>query len=294
MAQTLSVVGQLSAIGIDYEVELVPVVSAGDTDARPLSVIGERGIFASALEQALLAGTIDAAVHSCKDLALDDTPGLTLACVPFREDPRDVLCGAAMSVDELPQGARIATGSARRSASLRTLRPDLTPVEIRGNVATRLTRTVERGDDACMLAAAGLNRLDLRASAGGFALDFDQVVPEAGQGIVVVQTRAGDDAVRWDAIDDHAIRWAMDVERSVAKALGGGCEHPVGVHVDLTDRDAQDTADVYAFIAPSPADRGVIVTARIPGGPGSDVQNATKTIVELVRRAAVVNREEAR
>jgi len=220
----------------DYEVELVPIVSEGDTDPRPLAEIGERGIFASALEKALLDGTIDAAVHSCKDLPLEDTAGLTLACVPFREDPRDVLCGVALSVDELPDGARIATGSARRSAALRTLRADLTPVAIRGNVATRLTRSAARGDDACMLAAAGLNRLGLRGSAGGFALEYGQVVPEAGQGIVVVQTRTGDDTVRWDTIDDREIRWVMDVERSVAHLLGGGCEHPVGVHVNLADR----------------------------------------------------------
>jgi len=287
MAQTLSVIGRLAGIGSDYEVELVPIVSEGDTDPRPLAEIGERGIFASALEKALLDGTIDAAVHSCKDLPLEDTAGLTLACVPFREDPRDVLCGVALSVDELPDGARIATGSARRSAALRTLRADLTPVAIRGNVATRLTRSAARGDDACMLAAAGLNRLGLRGSAGGFALEYGQVVPEAGQGIVVVQTRTGDDTVRWDTIDDREIRWVMDVERSVAHLLGGGCEHPVGVHVNLADRDSQDDAAVYAFVAPSPDERGVIISARIQAivtaeGSGNA---AVQTIVGLVQRA---------
>lgn len=236
------------ALGLAFpelDVELVPMQTRGDVDQRDFREIGQRGIFAAELEQALLEGQIDAAVHSCKDLTLDLPEGLGIAAILERDDPRDVLCGSARSIEELPRGARIATSSMRRQASLRLLREDLQPVAIRGNVQTRLARSRERGDEACMLAAAGLRRLGLDDTPG-FALPVDRCVPEAGQGAIAVQVahrepgaEEGAAAVPldrprpdWSLIADVDAQWAVAVERAVARELGGGCDTPLGVHVD--------------------------------------------------------------
>lgn len=230
---------------------IVEIVSEGDTDPRDLREIGDRGIFARELERRLAAGDIDAAVHSSKDLALDDTPGLVLAAWLPREDPRDALVGAGMELHELPQGARLATGSARRMAGLRTLRADLVPTPVRGNVARRIEVARTRGDDGCILAMAGLTRLGIATGEDVDVrpIDVEQLVPEAGQGAVVVQAaaftcpRTGFD---WSRIDDVATRRTVQLERALARALGGGCEQPVGVHVQL------EHGRIHAFAAPSP------------------------------------------
>lgn len=235
MAQTTLVVQALRATQPELRVEVVPMRTRADADPRPFAEIGPRGIFATELERALLAGEIDAAVHSCKDLALEEQVTLELAAYLPREDPRDVVCGPAASLDQIPEGASVATSSSRRAAALRRLRPDLVASPIRGNVQTRLERSAARGDAGCMLAAAGLRRLGLDARIG-FAIEVDACVPEAGQGAVVVQVRAGEGrggAVAWELIDDASTAVAVRVERRVAAALGGGCDTPVGVHVDL-------------------------------------------------------------
>lgn len=227
-------------------VELVELTSDGDRDPRELRDIGERGIFAAHLERALVAGEIDAAVHSSKDLPLDPHPDLVLVAWPQREDPRDALVGSGgRSLAELPEGATVATGSARRTATLHALRPDLAVEPIRGNVRTRIERSAQRGDAACMLAMAGLVRLGLE---GGdvVPLQVDRFVPEAGQGAIVVQapaavcTRSGFD---WSAVDHVGTRRTVELERELARMLGGGCSTPVGVHVQLED------GIVHAFAA---------------------------------------------
>ncbi len=245
------------------DVQLVEIVSDGDADERDLRDIGERGIFASALERQLADGDIDCAVHSSKDLTLDAGDALTLAAWLPRADPRDALVGAGCSLLELPHGARVATGSARRGAALRTLREDLDPVPIRGNVATRIERARERGDAGVLLAMAGLARLGLLDAANELdvrALAVDEFVPEAGQGAVVVQTRTqvcertGFD---WTLLDDLDTRRAVQLERELARWLGGGCERPVGVHCELA------RGRVHAFWAEAPMRAGRIVTIEL-------------------------------
>lgn len=254
----------IHAVEPDRAVELVEIVSDGDRDPRELRVIGERGIFAHALERELAAGTIDAAVHSSKDLELEATPGTVLAAWLPRADPRDALVGSSVELLELPQGATIATGSARRMAALRTIRPDLKPVPIRGNVRGRIDRAAQRGDAGCMLAMAGLTRLGITddPSVDVRPIAVDVVVPEAGQGAVVVQAparscpRTGFD---WSRIDDLATRRTVQLERELTLLLGGGCEHPVGVHVEL------DRGVVHAFAAPSPERAGVTISHELLG-----------------------------
>ena len=255
MHQAALVRDAIALVDPGLDVELVEITSDGDVDTRELREIHDRGIFAHALERQLLDGTIDAAVHSSKDLALDDTAGLVLAAWLPREDPRDALVNAGCDLLHLPDGATIATGSARRMAGLRTLRGDLQPRPIRGNVATRIQRASERGDAGLVLAMAGLLRLGL-VDAGEHdirAIDVDQLVPEAGQGAVVVQAtsqvcpRTGLD---WSAIDHVATRRTVQLERAIARRFGGGCDRPVGVHAEL------EQGRIHAFFAPSPDDVG--------------------------------------
>lgn len=252
MHQAALVRDAIALVDPQLDVELVEITSDGDVDPRELREINDRGIFAHALEQRLLAGEIDAAVHSSKDLALHDTAGLVLAAWLPREDPRDALVNAGCEhVSDLPHGATIATGSARRMAGLRTIRPDLVPSPIRGNVATRIQRAAERGDAGLVLAMAGLRRLGL-VDAGEHdirAIDVDQLVPEAGQGAVVVQTPAqvcARTGLDWTAIDHVATRRAVQLERALARRFGGGCERPVGVHAQL------ETGRIHVFFAASP------------------------------------------
>lgn len=254
----------IRAVDPTLAVELVELTSDGDRDPRDLREIGERGIFAHALERALAAGEIDAAVHSSKDLALEDTPGLVLAAWLPREDPRDALVGSEVELEDLPHGASLATGSARRMAGLRTLRSDLRPQPIRGNVQTRIDRARDRGDAGCVLAMAGLRRLGL---ADDPALQVrpiavTQLVPEAGQGAVVLQARAHvceNTGFDFALIDHVATRRTVQLERALALQLGGGCEHPVGVHVEL------DAGRIHAFAAPSPDASGVRIVHDVVG-----------------------------
>lgn len=275
----------IAAVDPQIVVELVEMTSDGDRDPRELRDIGERGIFAAHLERALVAGDIDAAVHSSKDLPLEPHPELLLVAWPEREDPRDALVGSGgLGLDELPHGATIATGSARRTASLAAVRGDLKVEPIRGNVTTRIERSAARGDAACLLAMAGLRRLGI---AGGdvLALDVDRFVPEAGQGAIVVQAAAPIDArcgFDWSRIDHVATRRTVELERELARMLGGGCSTPVGVHVRLQD------GIVHAFAAADDA-VGRVVTHEVLGlefapllsvSAASDIADAVRWIAD--------------
>ena len=205
----------------------MPITTAGDRDRRsPFGQIGERGVFVKELEEALLDGRIDAAVHSAKDMTSTDTAGLTVGAYLPREDARDALCGA----DALRPGMRIGTASVRRRAQLLALEPTLSIEPLRGNIDTRLRKRGERGLDAVVLAACGLDRLGLAAEIG---LRFDpaDVLPEAGQGALAVQVRAGEEE-RVAAADDAETRRRVEAERTVVAAVGGGCLAPVAAHHD--------------------------------------------------------------
>ena len=227
--------------GRGAEVDLVEITTHGDVSRAPLAQIGGTGVFVSALRDALLAGDVDLAVHSLKDLPTADADGLALAAVPTREDPRDVLVTApGRSLADLPSGARVGTGSPRRRALLLALRPDLDVVAVRGNIDTRL-RFVTSGElDAVVLAAAGLARLGLLAGGEGFGVDLLDpavFVPAPGQGALAVECRADDTPVvdALAALDVRADRLAVLAERQVLASLEAGCSAPVGAHARFED-----------------------------------------------------------
>jgi hydroxymethylbilane synthase len=210
-------------------VAIVPISTAGDRDRRSaFSDLGGRGVFSKELEDALGAGRIDVAIHSAKDLTTDETPGLVLAAVLPRADPRDAWCGPHASFAAVPQGARVGTASMRRGAQLRSLRPDLVVESLRGNVDTRLRKRSERGLDGVVLAACGLDRLDL-ASEIGFRVEVDEMLPETGQGFLALQVRA-EDAAAIAAVGEAEGARVLLAERACAALLGGGCRAPVATH----------------------------------------------------------------
>jgi hydroxymethylbilane synthase len=209
------------------EIALLPITTAGDRDrTRPFGEIGSRGVFVKELEEALLAGRIDVAVHSAKDMTSTDTDGLVVGAYLERDDPRDALCGATA----VRPGMRIGTASARRRAQLLALEPTLSIEPLRGNIDTRLRKRAERGLDAVVLAACGLDRLGLDGEIGT-RLDPAVMLPEAGQGALALQVRAGEEALAARA--DHAeTRRRVEAERAVVAGVGGGCLAPVAAHHD--------------------------------------------------------------
>ncbi|NIZ92231.1 hydroxymethylbilane synthase [Kineococcus rubinsiae] len=219
-----------------HEVELVEITTHGDVSKEPLAVIGGTGVFVSALREALLAGTVDLAVHSLKDLPTAPADGLVLGAVPQREDPRDVLVAAGRTLAALPQGATVGTGSPRRRALLLDLRPDLEVVAIRGNIDTRLRMVGDGRLDGVVLAAAGLNRIG-RLGEASELLDPAGFVPAPGQGALAVECRSGDAEVRaaLTALESPADRLAVAAERCVLGALEAGCSAPVGAHATSAD-----------------------------------------------------------
>jgi hydroxymethylbilane synthase len=210
-------------------VAIVPISTAGDRDRRSaFSELGSRGVFSKDLEEALLAGRIDLAAHSAKDLTTDETDGLSLAAVLPRADARDAWCGPHASLAAVPPGARVGTASMRRGAQLRALRPDLRVESLRGNVDTRLRKRSERGLDGVVLAACGLDRLGL-AHEIGFRVAVEQMLPETGQGFLALQARS-EDAGSLAGVGDAEAAAVLRAERACAALLGGGCRAPVATH----------------------------------------------------------------
>ena len=211
------------------EIALVPITTAGDRDRRsPFGEIGARGVFVKELEEALLEGRIDAAVHSAKDMTSTDTAGLVVGAYLEREDPRDALCG----VSALAPGMRVGTASVRRRAQLLALEPTLSIEPLRGNIDTRLRKRGERGLAAVVLAACGLDRLGL-ADEIGHRFDPAEMLPEAGQGALAIQVRAAEVELV-SAVDDPETRRRVEAERLCVAAVGGGCLAPVAAHHDGT------------------------------------------------------------
>jgi hydroxymethylbilane synthase len=214
-----------------HRVERLPLVTTGDrrSAAAGTPPQGAKGLFVKELEEALLDGRADLAVHSAKDLPAELPAGLAIGAVPPRADPRDVLIGPPGGLDALPPGARVATGSPRRRAQLLAVRPDLEMVEMRGNVDTRLRRLAEGRADAIVLAAAGLARLGL-APPGTEPLDPEISVPAPGQGALALEVRTDRAEVLelLASLDDPASRDCLLAERAALAGLGGDCLAPVG------------------------------------------------------------------
>jgi len=215
--------------GPGIELALVPITTAGDRDrTKPFGEIGSRGVFVKELEEALLGHRIDVAVHSAKDMTSTDAAGLVVGAYLERDDPRDALCGAV----GIRPGMRIGTASVRRRAQLLALEPSLSIEPLRGNVDTRLRKRGERGLDAVVLAACGLDRLGLSAEIG-HRFDPAEVLPEAAQGALALQVREGEEHLV--AAADHAeTRRRVEAERACVAAVGGGCLAPVAAHHDGT------------------------------------------------------------
>lgn len=250
--------------------ELVDVRTHGDVSRAPLSAIGGVGVFVSALRVALLAGEVDVAVHSLKDLPTAAATGVRLAAVPLREDPRDALVAAGgRRLADLPPGSRVGTGSPRRAALLAGRGLDV--VDIRGNVDRRLAR-VGRDLDAVVLAAAGLRRLG-RFDEVSEVLDVDSFPPAPGQGALAVETRAGDplgDAVA-EALDDLPSRLAVTAERALLAALETGCSAPVGALAEVAPTGESGwrlhVRAAAGLTRPRPADAGPPGAGPAPGRP---------------------------
>lgn len=241
------------SLGID----LVTVRTDGDGDRTPLRQLGGVGVFAARLRHALLDGEVDLVVHSFKDLPTQPVEGLEVICVPPREDPRDALCARdGLTLADLPEGARVGTGSPRRAAQLLAARPDLEVVDLRGNVPTRLARVrgleavgvgtdepvaPSRADaagdlDAVVLALSGLRRLGLEHCASE-VLDLETMLPAPAQGALAVEARTGEDSAELAraaaALDDEPTRLAVTAERALMAGLGAGCAAPVGAWARL-------------------------------------------------------------
>ena len=249
MAQTRQVAERLGKAA-KADIELVPITTEGDTSRASLSSIGGMGVFAVALREALLRGECDVVVHSLKDLPTAEHPGLRIGAVPKRADARDALCARdALTLQTLPEGARVGTGSPRRIAQLGEARPDVIAVDIRGNVDTRLGK-VESGElDAVLLAAAGLGRLG-RSEAVTDLLELADWPTAPGQGALAVEVRRerADRALEQalEAIDHGTTRATVLAERLVLAGLEAGCSAPVGATAFLDDQLLFLTASVYS------------------------------------------------
>ncbi len=232
LAQAEQVKALLAARGVTSELTTYTTVGDRVLD-KPLSKIGEKGLFTKELEDDLLAGRTDCAVHSLKDLPTASPAGLTIIALLAREDPRDALVlpadSARYTLMTLPEGARVGSSSLRRKAQLSALRPDLVAVELRGNVGTRLKKIDEHQVDAAFLAAAGLRRLGLGTRIVEY-LDAPRWLPAAGQGAIAIQVRADDAAsvAIFGALDDAPTSRAVAAERAFLAALEGGCQVPIG------------------------------------------------------------------
>jgi hydroxymethylbilane synthase len=263
------------------QVELTPITTLGDVSKAQLTQIGGTGVFVSGLRKSLLAGEVDLAVHSLKDLPTGAAGGIILVAVPVRDDARDALVardGAKLA--DLPPGARIGTGSPRRAAQLLMMRPDLRPVGIRGNAGTRMSRIDSGEVDAVVLAYAGLARIG-RLDAVTQVFEPEEMLPAPGQGALAVECPAGrpDLAELLACVDDPASRAATTAERGVLAALQAGCSAPVAAYAAGTD-----ALRLQAVVAA--ADGGTALRASA-GGPAAEAERLGREVAaDLLARGA--------
>jgi hydroxymethylbilane synthase len=269
--------GQLTRAGHACRIDIIKTTGDKITDV-PLAKVGGKGLFTKEIEEALLEGRADLAVHSLKDLPTELPEGLVLAAIPEREDPRDAVLGRKLA--DLAPGAKVGTSSLRRAAQLRRLRPDLAIESIRGNLDTRIRKLDEGQYEAIVLAAAGLKRLGW---AGRIAeiLGSDRMCSAVGQGALAIETRAagaGYDACK--ALDHAETHAAVDAERGVLAALGGGCQVPIGAHATVEDGRIR----LLAVVA-SP-DGAEMIRAEDEGAAADSAGIGRRLGAELLRRGA--------
>lgn len=270
VTQAAWVAGQLRRLG--HEVELVEIVTEGDVTAAPLASLGGTGVFVSALRRALHDGEIDLAVHSLKDLPTTPEPGLCLAAVPVREDPRDVLVARdGLALRELPEGSTIGTGSPRRAAQIAALGLGLQVRDLRGNVDSRLARVAAGELDAVVLARAGLARLGRLAEVTE-TLDPLQMLPAPGQGALAVECREPDErtAALLSGLDDADTRACVTAERALLAALEAGCTAPVGALAEIVEGGTGPELHLRAFAGTLDGRLGL---RRSLGGPVAEAQD---------------------
>jgi len=242
------------------EIALVPITTAGDRDrTRPFGEIGERGVFVKEIEEALLAGRIDVAVHSAKDMTSHDTAGLVVGAYLERDDPRDALVGAS----ELRPGMRIGTASVRRRAQLLAADSSISVEPLRGNVETRLRKLRERGLDAIILAACGLDRLGLEGEIGA-RLDPEVMLPEAAQGALALQVRDGERELV-EHLDHPETRRRVEAERACVALVGAGCLAPVAAHHDGSTLHALIADEDGAWVERRSGDDPVALATELSG-----------------------------
>lgn len=273
LAQSKAVARSIEALG--QPVEIVEIVTSGDR-AR---AVGDKGRFVKEIEQALLDGEIDLAVHSAKDVPGELPDRLAIVGVPERADPRDTLCGAA-TLDDLHEGARIGTASLRRRAQLLALRPDLDVRELRGNVDTRLRKLAEEDLDAIVLATAGLVRLG--RAGDGAPLPEDVLTPAPGQGCLALEARTDDAATRAlaEQLTDPAALTALTAERTLVSAIGATCHTPVGAYAALDG----DSLSLRAFVGTP--DGGTWIRDLVIGAPTDPAGIGTKAAERLIATGA--------
>ena len=302
-------------------IDLVTVRTDGDGNRTPLRQLGGVGVFAARLRHALLDGEVDLVVHSFKDLPTQPVEGLEVICVPAREDPRDALCARdGLTLADLPEGARVGTGSPRRAAQLLAARPDLEVVDLRGNVPTRLARVrgleavgvgadepvaPARADaagdlDAVVLALSGLRRLGLEHCASE-VLDLETMLPAPAQGALAVEARTGEDSAELAravaVLDDEPTRLAVTAERALMARLGAGCAAPVGAWAHLRGGSREPRVLVLRAVVTS-LDGGQEVGCELstdlpeatggPEAPGDAAAEAVRAAEALGARAAEV------
>jgi hydroxymethylbilane synthase len=274
-------VAKLITVRTGAQVELVGLTSFGDVTQVHLPEIGGTGVFVSTLRESLRHGDVDLAVHSLKDLPTAPVPGILLAAVPARDDPRDALVGRdGAKLADLPSGATIGTGSPRRAAQLRLMRPDIRPVPVRGNAGTRLAKVTSGALDAVVLAYAGLARigqLDLVSE----VFEPDAMIPAPGQGALAVECRAdaGELAALLAMVDDPASRAAVTAERTVLAELEAGCSAPLGAYAAGTGI-LQLTAAVVA------GDGMTAVRASLSGPAAQAAKLGRDLAAEMLRQGA--------
>ncbi len=280
MAQSGLVAEQITRL-TGRPVELTGISTLGDVSQAQLTQIGGTGVFVSALRRSLLAGEVDIAVHSLKDLPTGSQPGIVLAAVPARDDPRDALAAArGAKLADLPAGARIGTGSPRRAAQLLMLRPDLRPVPIRGSAGTRLAKIDSGEVDAVVLACSGLARIG-RLDVITQVFEPDEMLPAPGQGALAVECQDGRPALAGllAGVEDPPSRAAITAERALLAALQAGCSAPVGAYAAGTD-----ALRLRAVVAA--ADGGTALRGSARGPAGEAERLGTAVAADLLARGA--------